>query len=225
MINEKANPVLDSFDSNIHRFGRISGSIIFLLMIIFPFILSSVYNLFPNFTTLISPIITVSLIMVTFSIAEIIAYPPIMGSASVYMSYVTGNVTNLKMPCAISTMSAANVDHGTDKGDAISMIAVGISTLTVIVVVLVSIFLLKFISPVLNLPALKPSFDNVMPALIGGLGGMVLSSKDKIKLAVIPLIISFVGIYILAMNSGMILPVSLATAITVGRVLYKKNLL
>ncbi len=96
MIKRKVNTVLDPFDSNIHRFGRISGCIIFLLMIMFPFILSSVNNLFPDFTTLISPIITVSLIMVTFSIAEIIAYPPIMGAASVYMSYVTGNVTNLK---------------------------------------------------------------------------------------------------------------------------------
>lgn len=225
MIKEKANTVLDPFDSNIHRFGRISGSIIFLLMIIFPFILSSVNNLFPDFTTLISPIITVSLIMVTFSIAEIIAYPPIMGAASVYMSYVTGNVTNLKMPCAISTMSAAGVDHGTDEGDAISMIAVGISTLTVIVVVLISIFLLKFISPILSNPALKPSFDNVMPALIGGLGSMVLSSKDKIKLAIVPLIISFIGIYLLALNTGFVLPVSLVTAIIIGRVLYKKKML
>ncbi len=122
-------------------------------------------------------------------------------------------------------MSAAGVDHGTDKGDAISMIAVGISTLTVIVVVLISIFLLKFISPVLNNPALKPSFDNVMPALIGGLGGMILSSKDKIKLAIVPLIISFIGIYLLALNTGFVLPVSLVTAIIVGRVLYKKKML
>lgn len=223
MNNEKTTIAIDSFDSEIHKFGSLSGSIIMLLMVLFPFVISVVNNLFPNFTTLISPIITVSLIMVTFSIAEIIAYPPIMGAASVYMSYVTGNVTNLKMPCAVSTMSVTGISQGTKEGDAISMIAVGVSTLTVIIVILISILLLKLISPLISSPALKPAFDNVMPALIGGLAGMVLSSKSKIKLAIIPLIISFIGMYLLGLSSGYILPVSLIIAIVVGRMLYKKG--
>ena len=214
----------DTFDNDIHKFGRLSGGIIFLLMIAFPLLLSFTTSLFPNFLTLISPILTISTLMISYAIAEIIAYPPIIGAASVYMCYITGNVTNLKMPCAVSTIASAGYENGTKEGDSIAMIAIGISTLTVIVIILISILLLKYIAPVISNPALKPAFDNVMPALIGGLVGVVLAKKDKIKLVYAPLLVSIIGLLVLSLETVFVLPVALIASIVVARILYKKGL-
>lgn len=223
MSEQKNINRIDNFELNIHKFGRISGAIILVMMIAFPFILSVSSNLFPNFSKIVSPIITLSVVLISYSIAEIIAYPPIMGAASVYMCYITGNVTNLKMPSAISTMAASGIQQGTKEGDAVSMIAVGVSTITVTVMIIISIFIIQLISPILNSPALKPAFDNVMPALIGALIGTVITSKTHVKIFILPVIICAITIRLLSLNLSIAMIISIIVSVIIARYIYIKE--
>jgi hypothetical protein len=218
--NNKA--LLSQFDISVHRFGQISGFIAFLLMIAFPLVASLRFGITPDFLSILQPMLYLTAVMVVFSITELIAYPPILGPGSVYMSYVTGNVSNLKMPCAISSLKSAGIQQGTPEGNAVSIIAVGVSTLVSMLLIIIGILLLAPLTPLLTSPNVKPAFDNIMPALYGGLAGTWMVYYWKLSLT--PLTFCLVCVFLLSIPASYILPFSFLLAIIVARVLYKKNM-
>ena len=223
MKSTKDIVVLSEFDTNIHRFGKITGLTAFLLMMAFPLIASIWFGVAPDFKLIWKPMLYISIVMAIFSITELIAYPPILGSGSVYMSYVTGNVSNLKMPCAISSLKAAGIEQGTPEGNAVSMIAVGVSTLVSMVLIIIGILLIAPLTPLLTSASLKPAFDNIMPALYGGLAGtwMIFYWKQ----ALTPLVLGIIGVLLLGLTASYILPISFILSIVASRILYKRKLI
>lgn len=220
MANNKA--ILSEFDISIHRFGQISGFFAFLLMIVFPLVASLKFGITPDFVSILQPMLYLTAVMVVFSITELIAYPPILGPGSVYMSYVTGNVSNLKMPCAISSLKSAGIQQGTPEGNAVSIIAVGVSTLVSMLLIIIGILLLAPLTPLLTSPSVKPAFDNIMPALYGGLAGTWMVYYWKLSFA--PLTLGLICVFLLSIPASYILPVSFLLAIITARILYKKSM-
>lgn len=223
MASDNTKVHLSEFDQDIHKFGRISGFLAFLLMILFPLIVSLKFGITPNFKLILQPMIYLSAVMAIFSITELIAYPPILGPGSVYMSYVTGNVSNLKMPCAISSLKSAGIQQGTPEGNAVSIIAVGVSTLVSMFLIILGILLLVPLTPLLTSPTVKPAFDNIMPALYGGLAGTWMIYYWKLSLT--PLLLGMIGVLLLKLTASYMLPFSFVLSIVVSRMLYKKNML
>jgi hypothetical protein len=213
---------LSEFDADIHKFGQRSGFLAFVLMILFPLVVSLKFGIAPSFLSILQPMVYLAAVMTVFSITELIAYPPILGPGSVYMSYVTGNVSNLKMPCAISSLKAAGIQQGTPEGSAVSIIAVGVSTLVSMLLIIIGILLLAPLTPLLTSPNVKPAFDNIMPALYGGLAGTWMLYYWKLSLT--PLILGLVCVFLLSISASYILPVSFFLSIIAARILYKKNI-
>ncbi|WP_164667223.1 hypothetical protein [Virgibacillus doumboii] len=213
---------ISTFDQSIHRFARVTGLIAFILMLLFPLTVFIMFEIPLDFSLVWQPIILISLVMAAFTFTELIAYHPVIGTGSLYMSYVTGNVSNLKMPCAISSLKAANIDQGTPEGDAVSMIAVGVSTIVSMVVIILGVILIVPLTPILTSEALAPAFNNIMPALFGGLAGswMIFYWKESIT----PLIVGVIGVFLLGLTTPVLLPFSFILSILASRVLYKKNL-
>ncbi len=213
---------LSNFDESIHRFGRVTGFIAFILMLLFPLFISVVFGITPDFLLVWQPIILISLVMATFTFTELVAYQPIIGTGGLYMSYVTGNVSNLKIPCAVSSLKVANINQGTPEGNAVSMIAVGVSTVVSMVIILLGIILIVPLTPILTSEALAPAFNNIMPALYGGLAGswMVFYWKQSIT----PLIVGVVGVFLFGLTTPYLLPFSFVLSIWASRILYKKKL-
>jgi hypothetical protein len=223
MASQNKQALLSEFASGVHRFGQISGFLAFLLMLLFPLVASLKFGIAPDFKLILQPMIYLVVVMAIFSITELIAYPPILGSGSVYMSYVTGNVSNLKMPCAISSLKAAGIQQGTPEGNAVSIIAVGVSTLVTTFLIIIGILLLAPLTPLLTSPAIKPAFDNIMPALYGGLAGTWMLYYWK--LSVTPLVIGLVGVLILGLSASYLLPLSFILSIVASRILYKRKMI
>lgn len=123
------------FEKKVHRFGQISGWIALILMLSIPVIISIWIGVFPDFKKLVSPLSSAILLMFIACIIELISFPPILGAGSLYMSNVSGNTTNLKIPCALMAVKIANIETGTPKANAVSMLAVGTSTITVTVLI------------------------------------------------------------------------------------------
>ena len=110
-------------------------------------------------------------------------FVPMLGTGGSYLGFVTGNLTNLKVPCALNAMEAAKVRPGSEEGEVISTIAIASSSIVTTLVIALGVFGLGFLRPVLESPALKPAFDNILPALFGALGVVFISKNPKLAAA------------------------------------------
>ena len=68
-------------------------------------------------------------------IVEVVAYSPMLGAGGTYLSFVTGNIMNLKMPCAINAMENAKVKANTEEGEVITTIAISASIIVTTIVI------------------------------------------------------------------------------------------
>ena len=182
------------------------------------------YDAWPEITAVLKGLLGVAPIYWTVGLIEVITYTPMLGVGGTYLSFVTGNLTSLKAPSALSAMERCGVKPGSEEGEVISTIAIATSTIVTTLVIIAGVLLLAVISPVLDSPALKPAFDNILPALFGGLA-VVYVSKNW-KLAITPLLFMvalFLAVPSLAGSVGVLVPVGVLIALGAARLMYKKG--
>ena len=149
-----------------------------------------------------------------------------LGTAGSYLGFVTGNLTNLKVPCALNAMENAKVKPGSEEGEIVSTIAIATSSIVTTLIIAAGVFLLAQLAPILNSPGLKPAFDNILPALFGGLAVVYVSKNWKISIApLVFMVILFLLVPSLASSVGVLVPVGALISIGAARILYKKNLI
>ena len=150
---------------------------------------------------------------------------PMLGTGGSYLGFLTGNLTSLKVPCALNAMQACGVEAGTEEGELISTIAIGVSSLVTTAVIAIGVLLLSSIRGFIESPALQPAFDNILPALFGPLAVVYVSKNWKVAMApLIFMIVLFICVPVLADSVGVLVPVGAIIAIVAARILYKKGL-
>jgi hypothetical protein len=214
------------YEEQLHTYGRIWVGIALTMMILAPVAICVYYNAWPPITAVLKALLGVAPMYWTVGIIEVFTYVPMLGTGGSYLGFVTGNLTSLKVPCALNAMEAAKVKAGTEEGEIISTIAIATSSIVTVLIIAIGVFALGFLKPVLESPILKPAFDNILPALFGGLGVVFISKNPKIAAA--PLLFMIVLFLIAPGLSGsvsVLVPVGVIIAIVVARILYKKGLL
>jgi len=211
----------DLFDQSVHRIGRVTILTCIVLALGIPLMVWMAFGILPPSKPLISGIITVSSFMIPVSLAEILSFYPILGPGGVYISYTTGNITNLKVPCAAIGMEAAEVEPATKEGDIISTIAMAGSVIVCELILVLGVILLVPLSGPLENPVLKPAFEQILPALFGALGAYFI--LKNYKLAIIPVALGLV-FSVLNVHTAVAVPVCVLLSILGARVLYKKGL-
>ena len=206
------------------RYGKlwIWTAVVVVLMV--PVAACVYYNAWPELTGVLKGLLGVAPIYWTVGAIEVITYTPMLGTGGTYLAFVTGNLTSLKAPSALTAMENMNVKPGTEEGEVISTIAIATSSIVTTLVLVVGVCILSMISPILNSPALKPAFDNILPALFGGLA-VVYVSKNW-KLAIVPLIFMvalFLAVPSLSSSVGVLVPVGILITLGAGRIMYKKG--
>ena len=209
------------FDRSVYRLGRVTILTCIIMALGVPVMVWMIFGILPPSKPLITGIITVSSFMIPISIAEILSFYPIVGTSGLFISYTTGNISNLKVPCAAIGMEAAEVEPATKEGDIISTIAMAGSVIVCELILVLGVILLIPLSKPLNDPALKPAFDQILPALFGALGAYFI--LKNYKLAVIPLALGIV-FSIFNVNTAIAVPVCVFLSILGARFLYKKGL-
>ena len=214
-----------SYDDQIHFSGRLwmLGALVLFTML--PLTISVLYDAWPSAGPFFKALAGVAPIFWTVGLIEIITYTPMLGSAGSYLSFVTGNISNLKAPVALNAMNSEKVKPGTDEGEVISAISIAVSSLVTIVIIAIGVLGLSAIRPLLESETLKPAFANILPALFGGLGVVYVSKNWKIALAplIFMLILFIVSPIDLSGYVGILVPVGAIIAIVSARILYKKN--
>ena len=159
-------------------------------------------------------------------VIETFTYVPMLGAGGSYLAFVTGNITNLKAPAALNALELMGADVKTEEGEIISTIAIAVSSIITTLIIVLGVVLIVPLTPVLNSPALAPAFDQILPALFGGLGVVYIARNWKIAVAPVALmLILFLLIPGLGSYVGILVPVGVLTALGVARILYKKGVL
>ena len=206
------------------RYGKLWIWTAAVVVLMVPVAICVYYNAWPSLTAVLKGLLGVAPIYWTVGCIEVLTYTPMLGVGGTYLAFVTGNLTSLKAPSALSAMENAGVKPGSEGGEVISTIAIATCSIVTTIVIVIGVCVLRLISPVLDSPVMKPAFDNILPALFGGLGVVYISKN--VKLAIAPLafmIVLFLCVPGLAGSVGVLVPVGVLIALGAGRVMYKKG--
>ena len=217
---------ISEYEASVHLYGRIWMAAALLIMLAIPGAICIYFDAGPALSNVLKGLLGVAPMFWTVGVIEVFTYAPMLGTGGTYLGFVTGNLTNLKVPCALNAMEAAKVKAGSDEGEAISTIAIATSSIVTTLVIAAGVFGLGFLRPILESPALKPAFDNILPALFGALGAVFISKNPK--LAAAPLLFMVVLFLLqpgLSSAVGVLVPVGVLIAIGVARILYNRGLL
>lgn len=222
MKNSKRNMTyLDS----VHFYGRIWGWAAAALIFAFPFVTALIFQAWPSMSGVLKGTLAVAPIFWTVGVIEVFTYVPMLGAGSSYLGFVTGNLSNLKVPCALACMEGAEVKPGTEEGEIISTISTAVSSIVTTGIIILGVCLIIPLTPVLQSEFLQPAFANILPALFGALGVVYISKNWKI--AVVPAVLMLVlFIFVPALNAGTVgimVPVGAIVAIAASRFMYKKG--
>jgi len=195
-----------------------------VVVLMVPVIICVAYDAWPSLTNVFTGLLGVAPIFWTVGVIEVITYTPMLGVGGTYLSFVTGNLTALKAPVALTAMENADVKANSEEGEVISTIAIATSSIVTTIILALGVFGLSLITPILNSETLKPAFDNILPALFGGLGVVYISKNPKLSIAPLTfMIILFLAVPSLAGSVGVLVPVGVLIALGAGRLMYKKG--
>jgi len=210
---------------SVHYYGKIWGIGVCLLILAFPLALCVIFGVAPQWNALIKGLIATMPMYWAVGLVEIFTYVPMLGAGGTYLSFVTGNISNLKLPCGIDAMERAKVKPTSEEGEIISTIAISVSSIVTTIIIILGVILIAPLTPILNSELLKPAFDMILPALFGGLA-VVFVSKN-LKLSIAPIILMLVlFIFVPALNAGTVgimVPVGVLFTVGVARIMYKKG--
>ena len=216
-----------SYIDSVHRDGRIWNLSVMVLLLAFPVAVCILFGTMPDWKSLAVGLVATAPMYWAVGAIETVTYVPMLGAGGSYLSFVTGNISNLKLPCALNAMEQNGVSANSEEGEVVSTIAIAVSSIVTTVIVILGVVLIVPLTPILQAPVLQPAFDQILPALFGGLGVAFVSKNWK--LAVAPVMLMLVlFIFVPALNSGTVgimVPVSALFTIGVARILYKRGAL
>ena len=212
---------------SVHRDGRIWNLSVMVLLLMFPVAVCLIWGVVPEWNSLLVGLLATAPMYWAVGAIETITFVPMLGAGGSYLSFVTGNISNLKLPCALNALEQNEVSANSEEGEVVSTIAIAVSSIVTTIIIILGVVLIVPLTPILQAPALQPAFDQILPALFGGLGVAFVSKNWKIAVAPIVLML-ILFIFVPALNSGTVgimVPVSALFTIAVGRILYKRGVL
>ena len=214
-----------TYQDQVHRWGTIWNLSVMGLLLAFPLAVSLIFNAAPNWNGFWKGLIATAPMYWAVGVIETITFIPMLGAGGSYLSFVTGNISNLKLPCALNALEQAKVKANSEEGEVVSTIAIAVSSIVTTLIVILGVVLIVPLTPVLASPSLTPAFDQMIPALFGGLGVVFVSRNWKIAIAPVALmLILFIAVPALnAGTVGIMVPVSVIFTLIVSRIMYKKN--
>lgn len=212
------------FNNSLHRMGKILLLTSMVLLLSVPFVIGAINNVAPELGGFLSGMAKVGIVYIPVAIVEFLVYTPMLGVGGSYISFLTGNVTNMKIPCAMNARDMAGTTVGTPENEIISTISTATSAIVTTLVIVVGVLLIVPLQPVLQNEALLPAFNNVVPALFGALGLKYFAKSPQI--AVIPLtLMALLCIFVpaaISQTSLLMIPAG-GLALLIGFVLFKKD--
>lgn len=214
-----------TYIENVYSWGLRWNMVVMVILLAFPLTVCILFGALPEWGGLLLGLLNTAPMYWAVGVIETFTYIPMLGAGGSYLSFVTGNISNLKLPCALNALDQAGVKVNSDEGEVVSTIAIATSSIVTTVIIILGVILLVPISPILNAPVLEPAFAQILPALFGGLGVVFISRNWKIAIAPVTLML-ILFIFVPALNEnriGIMIPVSVLFTLGISRIMYRKG--
>lgn len=224
MNQQDREQFLEKYNERTHLFGRIGLWIGIVLLVGAPFVMGISLDAMPNLSAFGKGLAQIAIIYIPSCIVEFLIYTPMLGAGGSYLAFITGNLINMKIPCALNARDIVGTEAGTTENEIVSTLSIATSSLVTTVVIAIGVLLITPLRPVLEAPALQPAFNNVVPALFGAMAYNYFR-KGK-KLVAIPLVVMavlFICVPSLIGSVGFLMLLSGAIAIGHSWILFKKE--
>ena len=218
------NRKYESYLKRTYFFGRILTTAVLLLLLAAPFVIGLYLKAMPDISAAMKAFLGVGLVYLVSGIVEYLIYVPMLGAGGSYLAFITGNLINMKIPCAINARDIVGVKSGTPENEIISTLSIATSSLVTILVLALGVVLMIPLQPVLQSPTLQPAFENVVPALFGAMAYKYYRADKKVALvvlAVMTLLFTLVP-SLIGSTSMMVIP-SGALAIVLSYMSFRKK--
>lgn len=223
-MDNNNNAVWEKYSKTTHILGRLVSVITVIMLVGAPFLIGKYLGAMPDLGAVGKAFFSVGLVWTVSSVAEFLIYTPMLGSGGGYLAFITGNLINMKIPCAVTARDMVGAKSGTKENEIISTLSIATSSLVTILVLAVGVLALTPLQPVLQSPTLQPAFDNVVPALFGAMAYKYY--RKNLSIAVAPLVVMSVLFMLVpslvGSTSFMIIPAG-AIAIGISYFIYKKG--
>lgn len=210
---------LNSTHSHGFRFTLIST----ILMLAVPLAFSVLHHAWPTLNLALVGFMTVGAIYIPIGIIETFTYAPMLGVGATYISNITGNISNMKLPVALAAMKNANCEPGSDKAEVIATLAVASSSIVTTLIILVGVILLMPYLGVIK-DFLGPVTDYLVPAIFGALG--VVFIVRHWKLTIVPFVAMMLLFNFVIKDSSVqpaLVPVASLLSLLAARSFFKKG--
>ena len=223
-MNEQSKTAyMEKYMEKTHLYGRIGMWIGIVLLLSAPFLMGVSLDAMPDLGAVGKGLAQIAIIYIPSCIVEFLIYTPMLGAGGSYLAFITGNLINMKIPCAMNAKELVGAKSGTKENEIIATLSIATASLVTILVLALGVALLIPLQPILQAPALQPAFDSVVPALFGAMAYQYF--RGHMNRAVWPLVLMGVLFTLLpalvANTSMMVLPAG-AAAFLAGYLLTKK---
>ena len=230
MENNQQNYYTKTYIPSIIKWGKLTMLLGILLCFGPALVISGIYGYMPPISAIIAGTISQISVSGAMYVVEPISYFPILGIPGTYLTFLSGNTSNMRVPCASVAQEAAGVEMGTEKGSVISTIGIAVSVLVNIVILTLGAVGGNAILAILPV-GVQNALNFLLPALYGAVFGQFAIARPK--LAVIAVVIAFGMNWLLKNGFLAFLPgtpsyavilVAVFGSIFAGKLLYKKEL-
>ena len=185
MNEERKVQYYGQYLTSTHRIGRIVTGITLGLLLGAPFAMGGVLGAMPNLKAFLIGFLGIGVVYLVSCVVEYLIYVPMLGAGGSYLAFITGNLINMKIPCAVNARDMVGAKSGTPENEIISTLSIATSSLVTILVLAAGVLLMIPLQPFLQSETLRPAFDNVVPALFGAMAFKYF--RGNLKIAAAPL--------------------------------------
>lgn len=210
-----------NYMDKIHSWGRIWCIVALAFFICIPVAICLHLNVWPDPAIVGKGVASIAFFFVT-GIVEVVAYSPMLGAGGTYLSFVSGNIMNLKMPCAINAMENAKVKANTEEGEVITTIAIAASTITTTIIIAVFVLIFAFnpkFSEIMSSDTFAPAFQQVTYTIFGSLAASYFVKHWKIS--IFPIAALTVLLFFIDPGIGVLIPIGVVLSMLGAHVMYK----
>ena len=214
----------ESYLNGTHRLGRIFSVLTLIMLVGAPFAIGGILGAMPDLAAAARGFIAVGLVWTVSAVVEYLVYTPMLGAGGSYLAFITGNLINMKIPCAMNAREMTGAKTGTAENEVISTLSIATSSLVTILVLALGVLRMIPLQPALQSAVLKPAFANVVPALFGAMACQYFR-KDP-RLAVVPMCamtLLFVLVPSLTSSTSMMIMPAGALTITLAWLRWRKE--
>jgi len=224
MNQQERERYLEQYNERTHFFGRVGLLIGIALLIGAPFAFGLALDAMPNLPAFAKGLAQIAIIYIPSCIVEFLIYMPMLGAGGSYLAFITGNLINMKIPCALNARDIVGTKAGTPENEIVSTLSIATSSLVTTVVIALGVLMIAPLRPILESPVLQPAFNNVVPALFGAMAFQYFrKGKNLVAIPLILMTILFICLPSLISSVGFLM--LLSGAITIGHsfILFRKE--